>query len=289
MIKINLDSNSRFLLVNALFVSAFFGPLRELVQMSMRSDTFSYIPVIPIISAYLMYSGRQMIFSPKGSPSAVGFLPIGIGILLLVLGGIRGTRQDYLTLITVSMVLIWIGGFALCYGISSLHGSVFPLLFLFFMVPIPGVLLDKIILFLQTGSAEVAYGFLQATGVPVSRDSFIFHLVTTDIEVAKECSGIRSALSLVITCVLAANFFLRTGWSRVLLVMSTIPITLLKNGFRIASLSILGVYVDERILESDLHRKGGIIFFILALLLVWAEIVLLRKAEGRVKDRTAKS
>jgi exosortase/archaeosortase family protein len=107
--------------------------------------------------------------------------------------------------------------------------------------------------------------------------------MTTDIEVAKECSGIRSALSLVITCVLAANFFLRTGWSRALLVISTVPITMLKNGFRIASLSILGVYVDERILGSDLHRRGGILFFVLALVLVWAEIVLLRKAEGKLK------
>ena len=292
MTKLNLNSNSRFLLFNALFVSAFFGPLRDLVQMSLRSDTFSYIPFIPIISAYLMYSDRQMIFSQKGSASTVGFLFVGIGILLLFLGSISEAwpaRQDHLTLMTVSMVLIWIGGFTLCYGIRSLRAAVFPLLFLFFMVPIPGVVLDKIILFLQTGSAEAAYGFFQATGIPVSRDGFVFHLSTLDIEVAKECSGIRSSLSLIITGVLAANFFLRTGWARILLMLSLVPIAILKNGFRIASLSILGVYVDERILGSDLHRKGGIVFFILALVLVWAEIVLLRKAEGRVKDRTAES
>jgi len=179
------------------------------------------------------------------------------------------------------LVLIWIGGFTLCYGIVSLRGAVFPLIFLFFMVPIPGVVLDKIILFLQTGSAEAAYGFLQATGVPVTRDGFVFHLVTSDIEVAKECSGIRSSLSLVITGALAANFFLRTGWARTLLMLSLVPIAVLKNGFRIASLSILGVYVDERILGSDLHRRGGIIFFVLALVLVWLVIVLLRKAERR--------
>ena len=288
MSKLDLNSNSRFLLFNAVYVLAFFGPLRDLIQMSMRSDTFSYIPFIPFICAYLMYSNRQMIYSQKVSASAVGFLVMGIGILLLLFGGIREARfdhRDHLTLMTMSMVLIWIGGFTLCYGIRSLRAAVFPLLFLFFMVPIPDVLLDKIILFLQTGSAEAAYAIIQATGVPVTRDGFVFHLVTTDIEVAKECSGIRSALSLVITCVLAANFFLRTGWARVLLVISTVPITMLKNGFRIASLSILGVYVDERILESDLHRKGGILFFTLALLLVWAEIALLRKAEGEIAPK----
>lgn len=291
MLRLDLNSNSRFLLFNALFASAFFGPLRDLVQISLRSDTITYIPYIPIISAYLIYSDRQMIFSQKGSISAIGFLPIGIGILLLFFNGNREAlldHQDYLTLITVSMVLIWIGGFTLCFGIRSLRVSVFPLLFLFFMVPIPGVVLDKIILFLQSGSADAAHKFLKATGIPVARDGFIFHLSSLDIEVAKECSGIRSSLSLVITGVLAANFSLRTGWARILLMLSLIPIAILKNGFRIAVLSLLGVYVDERILASDLHSRGGILFFILALLLVWAEIVLLRKMERRFEPEDAK-
>jgi exosortase len=258
--------------------------------MSLRSDTFSYIPFIPFISAYLIYEKRQSIFSQGGTSSPVGLLAIGILLLFVNRNhAVLSYHHDYLTLVTVSMVLIWIGGFTLCYGSRSLRTAVFPLLFLFFMAPIPGNALDKIILFLQKGSAETAYGFFKAAGIPVAREGHVFHLMTTDIEVAKECSGIRSALSLVITGVLGANFFLRTGWSRVLLVISTVPITILKNGFRIAALSLLGVYVDERILASDLHRRGGILFFILALVLVWVEIVLLRKAEGRVKIKPQRS
>ncbi len=63
--------------------------------------------------------------------------------------------------------------------------------------------------------------------------------------------------------------------------ISVVPIAMLKNGFRIATLSLLGAYVDERIIDSDLHRKGGIVFFLLALFLLWALILLLRKAERR--------
>jgi hypothetical protein len=58
-VKLDFNSNLRFLLFNALFVPVFFGPLRDLMQMSLRSDTFSYIPFIPIISAYLLYSDRK--------------------------------------------------------------------------------------------------------------------------------------------------------------------------------------------------------------------------------------
>jgi exosortase len=168
----------------------------------------------------------------------------------------------------------------LFYGSTTVRKALFPLLFLFFIVPVPNAALERFILVLQAGSAEVAYAFLKIAGIPMTRDGNVFHLITVDIEVAKECSGIRSSLSLVITGLLAGYFFLRTGWAKLVLLAAMLPITILKNGFRIATLSILGVYVDERILASDLHTRGGILFFILALILVWGIIVLLRKMEG---------
>jgi exosortase len=151
------------------------------------------------------------------------------------------------------------------------------------MVPIPAVALERIISVLQIGSTMAAYGFFKVAGVPLVRDGFVFHLPTLNIEVAKECSGINSALSLLITGLLANHFFLRTGWSKMLLLLAIVPIAILKNGFRIAVLSILGNYADERILNSELHRNGGILFFILALVLLWAVIAVLRKVEGSLE------
>ncbi len=288
-----LNRDWRFLAFNALFVLLFFEMLRDLVQFLINSDNDNYIPLIPFISAYLVYSNRKIIFSEKESSSVAGLLTMGVGILFLVI--VRNQKgfldyRDYLALLIFSLLSIWIGGFILSYGMRSFREAAFPVLFLFFMIPVPSAAQERIILFLQTGSAEAAYGFLQAAGVPVARDGFIFHLSTIDIEVAKQCSGIHSSLALVITGALAGYYFLRRGWTRSLLMISIVPIAVLKNGFRIATLSILGVYVDERILDSNLHRKGGIVFFILALGLVWAVIVLLRKAEGKfvLKDKNLK-
>ena len=178
MKKINLKKNWRFLLFNTLFVLAFFGPLRNLVQMSMSNDTFTYIPFIPIISAYLIYEKRQNIFPQERTSSPIGLLAIGIGFLLLFANRnheAMSYQHDYLTLMAASMVLIWVGGFTFCYGTRSLLTAVFPLLFLFFMVPFPSNALNKIVLFLQKGSAEAAYGFFKASGIPVSREGFVFH------------------------------------------------------------------------------------------------------------------
>ncbi len=279
------NSNRRFLLFNVLFALAFFGPLRDLVLTSWQSGYYTYIPLIPLISAYLIYEERQKIFSQKGSSSLVGYLAMGIGVLLLIVGNYYGSQlehTEHLAITTCSMIVIWIGGFTILYGIKVSRAALFPLLFLFFAVPIPNGPLDGIIVFLQKGSTEISFWFLKATGMPIARDGFVFHLPTIDIEVAKECSGIRSSLSLVITGALAAYFFLRTGWARAVLMLALVPIAIIKNGIRIGVLSLLGVYWDPRIMDSDLHRKGGFVFFIIALAIAGGVIALLRKMEGKL-------
>jgi exosortase len=273
-----------FIVFNVLFVLAFFGPLINLALFSLNGDYDTYIPFIPFISAYVMHLSRKLIFLEKESFSVVGLLIVLIGILSLYVDRtieFQLNSRDYLAFIIFLLVMTWIGGFIMIFGMRSFRAAAFPLLFLFFMTPIPSAPLERIISFLQAGSTEIAYGFLSIVGVPAARDGFVFHLPTLDVEVAKQCSGIRSSLALVITGVLAGYFFLRRGWTRSLLLISIVPIAVLKNGFRIAVLTTLGVYVDKRILSSDLHRKGGFVFFIFAIMLLWWVIVSLRKAEEK--------
>src|SRR5574341_1502654 len=169
----HLNRIRRFLLFNAAFVAIFFGPLRDLALTSWQSAYYTYIPFIPFISAYLLYEDRRAIFSQTESSSVAGYFTVGIGILLVFVAGNRKDllgHNDHLALLTFSMVMIWIGGFTLCYGIKVSRAAVFPLLFLLFAVPIPNEMLDGTIVFLQTGSAEISYWFLKATGMPIARD-----------------------------------------------------------------------------------------------------------------------
>jgi exosortase len=118
----------------------------------------------------------------------------------------------------------------------------------------------------------------------VLRDGVVFHMPGLSIEVAPQCSGIRSSLALAITCVLAGHMFLKRGWNKALLVLAVIPITMLKNGIRIVTLTLLALYVDRGFLESSLHRDGGILFFVLALCLMAPILFLLRRSEGSGKS-----
>jgi hypothetical protein len=58
---------------------------------------------------------------------------------------------------------------------------------------------------------------------------------------------------------------------------------MVKNGIRVAILSLLSIHVDRRfIVSSDLHHEGGIVFFVLALLLLWPVLWALRRSEKKI-------
>jgi len=100
--------------------------------------------------------------------------------------------------------------------------------------------------------------------------------------VAEQCSGIRSSIALIITSVLAGYLFLKSGWSRLILVLSFFPITVFKNGMRIVTLSLLASYVDMRFITGSwLHKSGGIPFFAMGLALMAPVLWVLMKTEER--------
>ncbi len=190
--------------------------------------------------------------------------------------------NDYTAINAFSALIFWTGGFIFCFGLNAFRTAMFPILFHIFVIPIPELLMYHIIYYLQVGSAESAHLLYLVTGIPFAREGFVFHLPGMSVEVAHQCSGIRSSLGLLITSVLAGYLFLKAGWRRVVLALFVFPITVFKNSIRIVTLSALGVYVDERfITQSFLHRSGGFLFYIPALLLLGIVLWWLRRSEKR--------
>jgi len=266
-------------------------PLVSLFRFAWGDDTFSYIPLVPLVSAYFLYEYRKEVFSLGDRWHLAGAAPIAFAILLYALGAGQGgrlTQPDYFSLMALSFVSLLAGGLGLFYGVGAWKAAAFPIVFLLFMAPIPSVLLDRIIAFLQAWSADVSYTFFQLTGVPVYRDGFHFHLPGISVEVAKECSGIRSSISLFLVSLLAGHLMLRENWRKGVLTLSIVPITIVKNAVRIVTLTLLAAYVDPRILGSVAHRRGGYPIFLLALVLFGCVLWLLRRGEKKRSDRKLK-
>lgn len=275
--------NIFFVSFNILTLIVYYAPLRELLASPLLSEIYSHIILIPFISGYIIFLRRKTILGDVKYALPPGFILMGIGATLYLIGTNQGPRlsqDEYLALVTFSAVIFWIGGFIFCYGIQAFRNAAFPLLFLVFTIPLPSLATEKIIHLLQSASAEVSYLFFKMMRVPVFREGFVFHLPGVSIEVAELCSGIRSSLALLISTVLTGHLVLRTGWGKVLLMLSIFPIAVLKNGVRIVTLSLLGAYVDERFLTQGLlHSRGGILFFLLALAIMALVAWLLKQVE----------
>ena len=149
------------------------------------------------------------------------------------------------------------------------------------MTPLPDSLRHRVIVFLQYGSAVVTDWFFSAANIPFSRDGVIIVLPTVTIEIAQECSGIRSSVILVIAGLVLGHLFLRKIQSKVILLALLVPLTIAKNAFRIFSLSTLGMYVNPSFLSGRLHHEGGIVFFAVAFVALWAMVWILQKFEGQ--------
>ena len=284
--SINEHFNTRniiFLLFTAVALIMAYKPIRAL-YFSDKSEYYSHIALIPLVSIYLVYIKRKEIFAQVKYFFAGAIPVLVLGIALFAGGMIWGVTLDqnnYASVIAFSIVIFINGAFLLIYGMPAYRSALFPLLFLIFIVPIPTALMDSIIYFLQVGSTELTNLLFLASGAPFMRDGFAFHLPNVSIEVAKQCSGIRSSMAIFIVAILAGYMFLKSYWKIIFLVICAVVIAMLKNGIRIVTLSLLGNYVNPQILASSLHKEGGTPFFIVGLLLLAPILFFLRRSEKK--------
>lgn len=272
-----------FLLASVIPAAFVWVSMRSLAAITLTSDTYSHIPLIPIVSFYLIYAERRRIFSRPSPGWQLGTCLLLGGIVCFVLGRLNLwaiAPENMLSIEAFGIVLAWAGAFAFFFGSNALRAASFPFLFLLFMVPVPAPLLSRAIFLLQEGSAAIAARLFNLFGVPFLRRGFDFMLPGVTIRVAEECSGIRSCLALVIMSVLAGHMFLRKFRNKIILCVLVFPLALFKNGLRIVTLSTLAVYVNAGFLHGRLHQYGGIVFFATALVPLALFLLFFQKSEG---------
>lgn len=272
-----------FILLVTVSLFIFWMPLRLLLHYSLLGDNlydqYSYTLAIPFISMAVVFVERNKIFTSVKFCSLWGVILLLTAVALNLIAEQPLNQfgaDNSLSIEIFALVMFWLAGFILCYGTRAFRAGAFPLLFLLLFVPIPDSVLDKPVTAVQYGSAEVCSLIFGLVGVPVLRNGMEFHLPGTAIEVAKECSGIHSTLAILLISLIAGHLFLPSVWKKVVLVLFAFPIVCITNGLRITSLTLLAEYVDPKFLHGSLHHQGGMGFFLLALLLLFAILQPLR-------------
>jgi exosortase C (VPDSG-CTERM-specific) len=274
------------LIFGIFLVAVFSKPLFSLAVYAAGEELHSHILLIPFVSAYLIYIRRHAL--PRDYSFSVGWalVPLIAGAISLAAAwtpGVFGSplsQNDYLALMALSLVCFVAAGGFFFLGCKWMAAAAFPFAFLIFMVPMP----DRVADFLETASklasADAASIFFNILGTPVLRDGPFFQLPNITIQVAQECSGIRSSLVLFITSLLAANLFLKNPWRRIVLVAAVIPLGILRNGLRIVFIGLLCVHFGPEMINSIFHKRGGPPFFVLSLIPLFLLLWWLRRGEA---------
>jgi exosortase len=274
----------RFSVLCAISLVIWWNPLTSSFALALRDDQYTHILLILPVSVALMYLEWKPSETSGESSSRLAIILLFVAVAVSIVARLqilplRGDEQLSVSMLT--LVLWWIASFVVSFGTRAFQRALFPLCFLFWMVPFPEFVLNPIVRLLQEGSATSARLLFAIAGVPVVHEGTLITLPGLTVEVARECSSIRSSLMLVVTTMVLAQMLVHSVWRKLVVIAVAIPLSVAKNGLRIFVLAMLTTRVDRSFITGRLHHQGGIIYFLIALAVVLGLIWILRRGDDK--------
>jgi exosortase len=210
--------------------------------------------LVPVIAGWIAWRKRRELGVPR--PNAWGLAIVAFAGLQLYVA----TLGAEFFLARTAFVESVIGLVLLLGGTAWVRRLAFPLFLLFFMVPIPAILYNRITFPLQILASHAAANVLSLLQIPVLSDGNILELPDRQLFVVEACSGIRSLLSLSFLCLVYGYFFEKRASLRVLLFLAAIPVAIIANAGRVALTGVL-TSVKPELAEGFLHTASGWVIF----------------------------
>lgn len=251
----------------------YYSSLQWLIFKDWAKDDYSHCMLIPIIVLYLIWEKHHLVNNYRSKPSHKGFYIIVLGIGLFWLGELAG---EFFTLY-FSLWLIIVG---LCYlnmGWEKLKIILFPILFSITMFPFPEFINNRITLHLKLISSKLGVVMMQLYGMSVFREGNMIDLGFTKLQIVDACSGLRYLFPMIVLSILIAHFYPARIWKKVLLVMSSVPLTIFSNSLRIALTGILSEKFGSKAVEGFFHDFEGWLIFMFTLIILLLEIWVINK------------
>ncbi len=250
---------------------------------------YSHGLLIVPLALYFAYGKTPQLRRAEIRGSWWGVAILCAGVLSVCIGELGGL----LTALRSGYIIALMGLVLLLAGRRVFRILLFPMSFLFLMVPLPQSLVNVIAFPLQLIAAGWAVSSLQTFGIPSLLEGNIIHLAHTQLFVAEACSGLRSLMALLTLGVVFAQFF-RSGRivQQSILVTSAIPIAIVVNAVRVSVTGILAHNFGAETATGVIHEFQGMITFSMAFLMLLAEARLLSFAvalleRNRTRERSS--
>jgi exosortase len=258
--------------------------LMELAGEWWSNPDYSHGLLIPVAIAYLLYEKREALAALPIRPSWFGLVLI-IGSQVVNLVGFLGAEyflQRTSFVILLAGLVLFLGGW------QHLRETAFMLLLLELAIPLPVLIFNVVALPLQLIASSWAESFLRVCQIPVLREGNLLFLAQQTLNVTEACSGIRSLMSLI-TLGLMLAYFLPFNWmTRVAFVLTTIPVAIVANAFRVGGTGVLATYFGQKAAQGFFHTFSGWLVFVFAFIVLLGEVTLMHKLFGKKSAKAGK-
>lgn len=259
-----------------LFVVAFAGDMDSLYHTWTTYEEYSHGILIPFIVAFLIYQKRDRLEQLPFTGSWWG-----VGILLLgVVLHVAGRLAVVSTLGQYALVVSLAGLFLAVMGWRAFRHILIAMLMLAFMVKLPAFIYHNLSSELQLISSEIGVWFIRLFGISVFLEGNVIDLGAMKLQVVEACDGLRYLFPLMALSLILAIFYKAPLWRKAIVFLSSMPVTVLMNSFRIGVIGVTVEYWGQEMAEGFLHDFEGWVVFMAAFLVIFAEIFLLNKLVG---------
>ncbi|QYG09185.1 exosortase B [Janthinobacterium sp. PAMC25594] len=247
----------------ALYVPSFY----DLITGLWMSEEQAHGPIILVLSTWLLYrKWPEMMARTEGQPSSrAGWVVAVVGLVMYVLG-----RSQQFSIFEIGSYIVLLAAVLLIKrGTLALRIMWFPLFFMLFMIPLPGILVAMLTMPMKTAVSYVTEHVLFFLGYPIARSGVILQMGQYQLMVADACAGLHTlftleALGLFYLNLVRHTSALRNGVLAVLIV----PISFTANVIRVMTLTLITYYFGDAAGQGFLHGFAGMVLFISALLLI---------------------
>ncbi|OIQ67531.1 transmembrane exosortase EpsH [mine drainage metagenome] len=240
----------------------------HLARTTWQNEDNSHGPIILAVVCWLIWQKRHALINTPHQPIAIP----GWGLLLLgTLAFIVGRSQRIDTLEVAALIPMLIGILLLMRGWAALRAFWFPLLFMLFMIPLPGLVVEIITGTLKQQVSGVAENLLYDVGYPIARSGVILSIGQYKLLVADACSGLNSMFSLSALGLLYLYLMRYRNWLHVcLMLLAILPIAFVANVVRVMTLVLITYYFGDQAGQGFAHMAAGMVLFMIALLMLLA-------------------
>jgi exosortase D (VPLPA-CTERM-specific) len=251
----------------------YYSAFARLVTFDWAIEDYSHCALVPLVVLYLLWEKRREIAATPSEPSWTGLVPFGIGVCFFWIGELGG---EYFTLY-MSFWFAVVGLIWLHLGWAKIKTIWFSLVMILAMFPFPNFINTRITFQLRLVSSKLGVWMLHLYGMSAYREGNVIDLGFTQLQVVDACSGLRYVMPLMVLSLLLAYWFRAHWWKRTFLFLSSIPLAIFVNSFRIAATGVLYSMFGAQVAEGFFHGFSGWLIFMFAIPCLLLEMWLLRQ------------